>query len=150
MPLPRARRSHLRRVPLPLVERPPERDVCLELSDHSVVQQSAVQFFGLQASRDPHPQAARLSEQFTKQNRSLFSLLDVQTETYFDGNDLLLRLISSDRVGAVPLFSPNTWNSGLWAGCSAAVSLARDWADARRYGMEDRSIAVEITPPATL
>ena len=97
---------YLRRVSLPLVDRPPERDVCLELSDHSVVQHSAVRFFGLQASRDPHPQAARLCEQFTKQNRSLFSLLDVRTETYFDGNDLLLRLISGDRVGAVPRFSP--------------------------------------------
>src|SRR5215831_12047428 len=106
MPIPRAKRAHFRRASLPLVEQPPERDVCLELSDHSVIQQSAVQFFGLQASRDPHPQAARLCEQFTKQNRLLFSLLDVRTETYFDGNDLLLRLISGDRVGAIPLFSP--------------------------------------------
>ena len=106
MPLPHARRAHFRRRSLPLVDRAPERDVCLELNDHSVVQQSAVQFFGLQASRDPHPQAARLCEQFTKQNRSLFSLLDVRTETHFDGNDLLLRLISGNRIGAIPLFSP--------------------------------------------
>ncbi len=106
MPLSRPRRVHFRRASSPLVERPPDRDVCLELTDHSAVQHSAVQFFGLQASRDPNPQAARLCEQFTKQNRSLFSLLDVRTETYFDGNDLLLRLISGDRVGAIPLFSP--------------------------------------------
>lgn len=106
MPLRRPGSGRLRRKSLPLVDRPPEKNVCLEINDHSVIQHSAVHFFGLQASRDPHPQAARLCEQFTKQNRSLFSLLDVQIESHYDGNDLLLRLISGNRVGAIPLFSP--------------------------------------------
>jgi hypothetical protein len=67
-----------------------------------------VEFFRLEGSRDPYPQAARLAEQFANQNRALFSLLDVQVDSHYDGNDLLLRLTSGDRVGAIPLFSPTS------------------------------------------
>lgn len=85
------------------------RDVCLELRDHSVAYQSAIDFFGLRGfSRDPFPQAARLVEQFEAQNRSLFSRLDVRVAHNFDGKDLLIRLESGSGVGAVPLFSPTS------------------------------------------
>lgn len=106
MPLRRSRSPQLRRRTIPLKDRAPEREVCLELADHSMIQHSAVRFFGLEGSRDPHPQAARLAEQFAIQNRSLFSRLDVRIESHYDGDDLLLRLTSGDKVGAVPLFSP--------------------------------------------
>src|SRR5580704_3929435 len=102
----RPRKVQVRRRLIPLRDRAPEREVCLELTDHSMVQHSAVRFFALEGSRDPYPQAARLTEQFTTQNRSLFSRLDVRIESHYDGNDLLLRLTSGDNVGAVPLFSP--------------------------------------------
>jgi hypothetical protein len=71
-----------------------------------VVQHSAVRFFGLEGSRDPHRQAARLAEQFAIQNRSLFSRMDVRIESRYDGDDLLLQLSSGNNVGAIPLFSP--------------------------------------------
>ena len=106
MPAHRIRTSPVRRRSIPLRDRAPEREVCLELADHSVVQHSAVRFFGLEGSRDPHPQAARLAEQFTIQNRSLFSRMDVRIESRYNGDDLLLELSSGNNVGAVPLFSP--------------------------------------------
>jgi len=106
VPSPRKQKAHFRRWSVPLTEHPPEREICLELNDHSVVQHSAIRFFGLEQSRDPFPQAARLAEQFATQNRSIFSLLDARVENHYDGNDLLLRVSSGDRVGAVPLFSP--------------------------------------------
>ena len=102
----RSRISPLRRRSIPLKDRAPEREVCLELADHSVIRHSAVRFFGLEGNRDPHPQAARLAEQFATQNRSLFSRMDVRIESHYDGDDLLLQLTSGSNVGAVPLFSP--------------------------------------------
>ncbi len=105
MPPQRQRKFHFRRRSLPLKDSAPEREVCLELADHSVIQYSAVRFFGLDG-RDPYPQAARLAEQFAVQNRPLLSLLDVRLETHFDGSDVLLRLSSGANIGAIPLFSP--------------------------------------------
>jgi hypothetical protein len=102
----RSRTSPLRRQSIPLKDRAPKREVCLELADHSVIRHSAVRFFGLEGNRDPHPQAARLAEQFATQNRSLFSRMDVRIESHYDGDDLLLQLTSGSNVGAVPLFSP--------------------------------------------
>jgi hypothetical protein len=105
----RPRRLYFRRRPVPLGKIVPAREVCLELPDHSVVYQSAIEFFGLRGfSRDPFPQAARLVEQFAAQNRSLFSRLDVKVGQHFDGKDLFVRLESGSAVGAVPLFSPTS------------------------------------------
>ena len=108
MPARARKRVPVRRRSIPLRDPEAQRDVCLELTDQSVVQHSAVEFFRLEGSRDPYPQAARLAEQFANQNRALFALLDVRVDSHYDGNDLLLRLTSGDRVGAIPLFSPTS------------------------------------------
>lgn len=83
-------------------------EVCLELLDHSITQRSAVNFFGLRGMRDPHPQAARMAEQFVRQNRSLMSMLDVRVEREYDGNDVRLVIQGGSAVGAIPLVSPMT------------------------------------------
>ncbi|MFN7939359.1 MAG: hypothetical protein U0R19_38895 [Bryobacteraceae bacterium] len=96
----------VKRSPLPPVK--PARDICLELADHSHSTQSAVEFFGLKNSSDPARQAARVTDQFLKQNASLLKLLDVSIRRDYDGRDLLLEIESGSSVGAIPLRSPFT------------------------------------------
>lgn len=95
--------------PASLIGVPPRAEaVCLELEDHSVKRYSAVNFFQLRRQRDPQPQAARMLEQFTRQNRALMSHLDVRIDRDYDGTDVTLLIRSGSAVGAVPLFSPIT------------------------------------------
>jgi len=100
----RASSSTRRSVPFGITA--PENSICLELRDHSESEFSAVSFFATLGSRDPCSQAARLSEQFVRQNNTLFTLLGVQATTRFDGQDLRLKLSSTSAIGAVPLVSP--------------------------------------------
>lgn len=86
----------------------PMQDICLELKDYSRITRSAVEFFGSKGSADPPAQAARLADQFLKQNASLFQLLQVAVRRDYDGSDVLLNIESSGVVGAIPLFSPLT------------------------------------------
>lgn len=58
--------------------------------------------------RDPQASAARMTEQFIKQNRALTSLLDIRIERDYDGNDVRLIIQAGSAVGAVPLMSPTT------------------------------------------
>jgi hypothetical protein len=101
-------RSYRRCLP-PLLPPQLAREVCLELQDNSVLQKSAVEFFGLRSVfRDPTSTAARLLEQFETQNRPLFSLMDVQLTRLYDGSDVYVTLQAGNVVGAVPLFSPTS------------------------------------------
>jgi hypothetical protein len=52
--------------------------------------------------------AARLTEQFVAQNRSLMALLDVRIDRDYDGNDLHLLIQAGSAVGAIPLIAPST------------------------------------------
>ena len=92
--------------PLQAHKSPPE--VCLQLADNSVLQKSAIDFFQLHGLREPVAAAARLSDQFEQQNRSLLSLMNVRVVRLFDGKDVFLRVESGNVVGAVPLSSPTT------------------------------------------
>lgn len=83
-------------------------EVCLELVDHSITQRSAVNFFGLRGMRNPHAQAARMAEQFVRQNRALMALLEVRIEREYDGNDVRLVIQAGSAAGAIPLLSPTT------------------------------------------
>jgi len=78
--------------------------VCLELTDHTSREKSALEFF---ASNDP-AQAARLADQFIQQNRPVLDLLNVSIHRDFDGRDVRLRIQSGSAVGAVPLRSPRS------------------------------------------
>ena len=84
------------------------REICLELEDNSVSVESAVKLFNTKNASDPCAQAARLAEQFENQNQPLLSLMNVQLERQFDGNDVFLCLRSGNAVGAIPLLSPTT------------------------------------------
>ena len=93
-------------VPLQAPTSSPE--VCLQLDDNSLLQKSAIDFFKTRGANNPAAAAARLSEQFEHQNRSLLSLMNVRMVQLFDGNDVFLHLESGNVVGAVPLRSPTT------------------------------------------
>ena len=90
---------------IPITRVEPSTDICLELQDHSILERSAVGFFRVH-SRDPHPIATRLAEQFEAQNRMLLDVMGVRVERFFNGNDVVLRIESGSVVGAVPLVSP--------------------------------------------
>lgn len=84
----------------------PPVEAALVLPDHSRVTRSAVEFFGSKNSSDPHAQAARLADQFIKQNSPILQLLQVDVRRDYDGADVLLHIESRSAVGAVPLLSP--------------------------------------------
>ena len=86
----------------------PTQEICLELQDHSRAIRSAVELFGSKNSADPQAQAARLADQFIKQNSPIFQLLQVDIHRDYDGTDVLLNIESHSAVGAVPLLSPLT------------------------------------------
>jgi hypothetical protein len=86
----------------------PTHEICLEVPDHSRVVKSAVEFFGSRNSADPTAQAARLADQFIKQNSPIFQLLQVDIRRDYDGADVLLNIESHSGIGAVPLLSPLT------------------------------------------
>jgi len=92
--------------PLLRVER--NRDICLELHDHTSFVKPAAEFFGIRGSADPQSQAARLADQFIVQNRALLELVKVTVRRDYDGKDVLLVLESGNVVGALPLWSPLT------------------------------------------
>jgi hypothetical protein len=102
------RRQPAPKTAAPLVALRSPEEICLEAPDHSVVRRSAVQFFQLRNSRDPQSQAARLADQFVKQNRLPLSLLDVSIERDYDGSGVFLSITTGSSVGAVPLLSPTT------------------------------------------
>jgi hypothetical protein len=83
-------------------------ETCLSVEDHSTLKYSAVDFFRLGNIRDPLAQAARLSEQFEQQNRSLLSLMDSQLSWHFEGSSVNLHLKAGSVVGAIPLLSPTS------------------------------------------
>ena len=102
----RPRKTLRAAIPLGQVQRANE--VCLDIQDHSIARQSAVEFFGVEGMRDPSGLAARLSDQFIQQNRALLSLLDVQVSQEYDGRNVYLTMLSGNSVGAIPLCSPTT------------------------------------------
>ena len=102
------RRASPARSGTPLETIRPSNDICLELRDHTRVTKSAVAFFGTKASADPSAQAARLADQFIRQNAPLFQLLQVSIQRDYDGRDVLLHIDSGSAIGAVPLVSPLT------------------------------------------
>jgi hypothetical protein len=98
-----------------LLQSSPAKDVCLELTDHSITRKPAVEFFQLQRldSRIAASQAARQAEQFITANRRLCAVLDVTIDRDYDGSDVSLIIRSGSAVGAIPLISPTTARKDL-------------------------------------
>jgi hypothetical protein len=74
------RRGFPARSGTPLETIRPSNDICLELRDRTRVTKSAVAFFGSKGSADPAAQAARLADQFIRQNTALFQLPEVNIQ----------------------------------------------------------------------
>ncbi len=85
-----------------------QREICLELADHSVKHEDAVEFFGIEKGRGSQEQAARLATQFVTRNRSLLREMDVLVDQKYDGHQVFLGLSAGSKVGAVPLYSPSS------------------------------------------
>lgn len=80
----------------------------LAVADHSEQEWSALPLIRGTPPRNAQEQAARLAEQFVRQNSSLLGQLDVAIQRDYDGRELRLRLTAGGKVGAVPLYSPVT------------------------------------------
>src|ERR1700722_4260034 len=61
-----------------------------------------------QAVRDPAPLAARLAEQFRKQNQEVLSSIQVDIATRYDGSHVNLEVTTGTTIGAVPLRAPTS------------------------------------------
>lgn len=80
----------------------------LEVTDHSEQDCSALPLIRGAPPRNAQEHAARLAEQFVRQNASLLGQLDVAISRDYDGRELRLRLSAGGMVGAIPLYSPMT------------------------------------------
>jgi hypothetical protein len=106
------RRASTARSGTPLETIRPGNDICLELRDHTRVTKSAVAFFGTKASADPAAQAARLADQFIRQNVALFQLLQVSIQRDYDGRDVLLHIDSGSAMRSVARQMGGTLKAG--------------------------------------
>src|SRR6476620_2478788 len=57
---------------------------------------------------DPLAAAAKLAGQLINQNRRILELARIEVNTQFNGREVLLRLMTGNTVGAIPLVSPVT------------------------------------------
>lgn len=60
-------------------------------------------------ARDPNPIAAKLLNQFLKINRSTFQEFGLDARPLYTGDELILQIRSSVKIGAMPLVSPITF-----------------------------------------
>lgn len=101
-----SRRYRHNRSPLVRVEQPFSR--CFEIVDSSYCRISAFNLLQTIPSREPVPQAARLSQQFLSQNRGIFANFGIAAELDYDGTALDIVMKAGTKIGALPLLSPTT------------------------------------------
>lgn len=58
--------------------------------------------------RDPQAQAARLAQQFIRQNQGILKDFGISVNLTYDGNTIDLVFEANTKVGALPLLSPTT------------------------------------------
>jgi hypothetical protein len=148
----RSRFRHHRRT-TPLLAPAPANEVCLELEDHSTIRPSAIDFFQLRKLGDQQTvaaRAARLTEQFITQNRSLMALLDVRVERDYDGRDVRLVIQSGNAVGAMPLVSPTTARPDYGLVVQPKVSVGGHRSDAGGDGLASKPYAASAASAAPL
>lgn len=124
----RSRLRNSRSFPLNVVK--PTEARCFEVLDSSATNLPAEFLFSGLAPRDPAPLAARLADQFIKQNRSVLAAVGVEVDARYDGLDVRLEVRSGTKIGAVPLRAPVSGRSefGLvvqpryeWSGLGAIL-----------------------------
>jgi hypothetical protein len=107
-PVTRSRSKHqnVARVCLNTVN--PTESSCFEVNDSSTTILPADFLCRGQGARDPAPLAARLAEQFRKQNHEVLSAIRVDIGTRYDGSQVSLEVTTGMTIGAVPLRSPTS------------------------------------------
>lgn len=92
----------------PISQYEPARSPCFETADSTILRIPAEFLIQGPLSRDPQPQAARLSSQFINLNRGILGNFGITIDLVYDGNSVALAVKTSTRVGAIPLLSPTT------------------------------------------
>ena len=86
----------------------PSESPCFELFDSSTFRLPATFLLKGQLPRDPQSQAARLANQFIRQNQGVLSNVGISSGLDYDGNSVNIIINSGTRIGAIPLLSPTT------------------------------------------
>lgn len=81
---------------------------CFEIVDSSAVRLPATFLLKGQAPRDPQSQAARLANNFIRQNQGILGNIGISPGLSYDGNKVDIVLKAGTRIGAIPLLSPTT------------------------------------------
>lgn len=92
----------------PLLSQTPSSQSCFEIVDSSTHYIPATFLVQGTLPRDPQAQAARLAQQFIRQNQGILKDFDVSVNLTYDGNTVDLAFEANTKVGALPLISPTT------------------------------------------
>ena len=92
----------------PVLTRDLTEKLCFETTDSSILRKQADFLIKGSKPRDVNAQAARLANQFIRQNRGILGNIGINLEQEFDGNSVYLVFRSSTKVGAIPLLSPTS------------------------------------------
>lgn len=86
----------------------PNRGICFEGHDSSLLRIPAQTLIQGELPRYPEQQAGRLAQQFVQQNLGLLADFGVIPRVAYDGENVDLLLETSTQVGAIPLLSPTS------------------------------------------
>jgi len=81
---------------------------CFETEDYSLFAIPATKLLSGTPPRDPQAPAARLANQFLRQNRGILQDFGISGNVHYDGTEVNIQLRSSGQVGALPLLSPTS------------------------------------------
>jgi hypothetical protein len=95
-----------KRAPLKYFE--PREPSCFEIVDSSALRLPATFLLKGNLYRDSQAQAARLSQQFIRQNRGLLGNFGITIDLAYNGTNVDLILKAGIKIGAIPLLSPTT------------------------------------------
>lgn len=86
----------------------PRETACFGTEDYSLLKIPAASLIKGRPSRDNQGQAARLANQFLRQNRGLLHDFEISGNINYDGASVDIQLITGGKVGALPLLSPTS------------------------------------------
>ncbi|MCB0167817.1 MAG: hypothetical protein KDI79_26560 [Anaerolineae bacterium] len=92
----------------PILSKTSANQFCFEIVDSSTHYIPATFLVQGTLQRDPQAQAARLAQQFIRQNQGILKDFDISVELAYDGNTVDLTFEANTKVGALPLLSPTT------------------------------------------
>ena len=81
---------------------------CFETTDLSTLTIDSDFLLNSNRGRNPEAQAAKLALQFIRYNRGLMNDFGVSVSSTYDGQNVLLQISTSNKIGALPLLSPTS------------------------------------------